>query len=245
VQVSDDSIIPSAGRGALPERDARIERAVEIAAFIACIAALAWSFAAGERVPLLAGADLGFHELGHLLAAFLPPIAQAVAGSLLQVGVPLGIGAYFRFVRGETGAAALMLAWAGTAMRDVSVYVADAPYEALPLIGGRHDWAFVFGPAALNDLAASAVVSRAVWVLGLLTVVAGIALCVDVWVRDRIRLVHVRRERDRLARLPRRERPRPVRATAEVDAGPDASGADAADDHAAAPSARPRPSAPR
>lgn len=41
---------------------------------------------------------------------------------------------------------AVCLAWAGTAARDASVYIADAPVEALPLIGGDHDWAFLLAP---------------------------------------------------------------------------------------------------
>ncbi len=34
---------------------------------------------------------------------------------------------------------------------DVSIYIADAPFQRLPLIGGSHDWAYLLGPAAFGN----------------------------------------------------------------------------------------------
>ena len=94
-------------------------------------------------VPLLALADLGFHELGHLLTYWLPDVASAAMGSVAQVLVPLGLAGYF-YLRREMASVMVLVAWTGTSMRNVAVYMADAPFERLQLIGGDHDWAFIF-----------------------------------------------------------------------------------------------------
>lgn len=94
-------------------------------------------------VPLLALADLGFHELGHMLTYWMPEVATAAMGSIVQVLVPFGLASYF-YVRDELASVAVLLGWMGTSMRNVAVYIADAPFERLQLIGGDHDWAFIF-----------------------------------------------------------------------------------------------------
>lgn len=120
----------------------------DAAAAAACLV-LGWLGLRGARVPLLGWADLGFHELGHLVAyvcgAFLPwaEVLTALAGSLAQVAVPLGLATYFLQWRHDRAGGAVCLAWAATSLHDVARYVADAPYERLQLIGGEHDWAFV------------------------------------------------------------------------------------------------------
>ena len=138
---------------------------------------LGWfAFVRGTRVPLLGLADLGFHELGHMLTFVLPDLATAMAGSVTQVLVPLGLAAYFLWWRRDDLGAGLCLAWAGTSAADVAVYVADAPYEALPLIGGHHDWAYVLGRLGAIDAAAG--IASGVRVAGGLMLLAGIGVCV-------------------------------------------------------------------
>jgi hypothetical protein len=63
------------------------------------------------------------------------------------------------------------LAWAGTSARDSSVYIADAPYERLPLIGGDHDWAFLLHGSDHLDWAEP--LATAVRFGGLVLLVAG------------------------------------------------------------------------
>jgi signal transduction histidine kinase len=117
----------------------------DVAALIACLGAAAWVAAGGERAFLLANVDLGFHELGHLLFALAPGLAAPMAGSIAQVAVPLALAIYFA-IRRESYACALMFAWAATSAANVAVYIADAPVQALPLLGGgRHDWAWILG----------------------------------------------------------------------------------------------------
>lgn len=143
---------------------------------------LAWLGMRGGRVPLLSMADLGFHELGHLvcyvLDAFLPwpELVTAAAGSGFQVGVPLGLAAYFLLAPRDRLGGALCLAWAGTAAADVARYVADAPYQAMPLIGGQHDWASILGPEQLDRLDDAAGWARAVDGAGWLLVAAGVVV---------------------------------------------------------------------
>ncbi len=129
----------------------------------------------GDRVPLLGLVDLGFHELGHLLTYPFPDLFTAMMGSITQVLVPLGIAAYFLWWREDLLAAGLCAAWAGTSFYDVSVYVADAPYEKLQLIGGDHDWAFAFD--RLNAVEAADEVALLLKVLAWALVLGGVALC--------------------------------------------------------------------
>lgn len=133
------------------------------------------SYGRGHQVPLLALVDLGFHELGHLVTYPLPDLVTAAMGSVTQVAVPLGLAAYFCWWRNELPQAAVCTAWAGTSARDASLYIADAPYERLQLIGGDHDWAFFFND--LGHLEWSAGVATAVKVTGAVMLVAALGLC--------------------------------------------------------------------
>lgn len=109
---------------------------------------VAWfAFVAHREVPILDWFDLGIHEVGHLVFAFMPRMVMFLAGSVAQVLVPLALALYFGFARRDAAGGGFCLVWAGASMWDVSVYIADAPVQALPLIGGgQHDWAFLLGP---------------------------------------------------------------------------------------------------
>jgi len=102
------------------------------------------SATSGGRVPLLSLVDFGIHEFGHLLFAWAPWQVTAFAGSFVQVAFPFALAVYFGFRRNELWAAAPLLAWSGSSLRNVAVYIADAPYQRLELWGGEgvlHDWA--------------------------------------------------------------------------------------------------------
>lgn len=130
----------------------------------------------GEHVPLLSLVNLGFHELGHLLTYPFPDLFTASMGSVTALLVPLGLAAYFTWRHRDRLGAALCLAWAGSAATEWSVYVADAPFERLPLIGGEHDWAFVLGRLGWTDAAGE--IAVALGVLAWALVLAGAAVCV-------------------------------------------------------------------
>jgi hypothetical protein len=174
---------------------------------LAAMALLGWfAFVRHTRVPLLAHVDLGFHELGHLIG-YLIPISErltAALGSITQVAVPAGLAVYFGWLRRDRVAMALMLGWAGTSGANVGAYIADAPYERLPLIGGDHDWAFLLGPTEFNAL------HRADDLAGLVTFLGGVALVAGMGVLLTMPLAEVaHRRRDRLRR--RRAAGGPVR----------------------------------
>lgn len=151
----------------------------QASASVAVCAGLGWyAFGLGRRVPLLSLADLGFHELGHLVMYVFPisELLTAMMGSVFQVVVPVGLGAYFLLLRREPWSGAVCLAWGATSLRDVSVYVADAPYERLELIGGEHDWAFALGPDGLDRIDQAAGIATAIRGAGLVLVLLAVAL---------------------------------------------------------------------
>jgi hypothetical protein len=126
-------------------------------------------------------ADLGFHELGHMLTMFwAPQPLAAFAGSFLQVAVPLGLTVYFGRARREFVSAAIMLAWAGCSTNNVSAYVYDATRRVLPLLGGQeaHDWAYLLGPGVLDALDATDGIAIAARVLSVLFVAAAFGVLV-------------------------------------------------------------------
>ena len=159
------------------------------------------------RVPLLGNADLGFHELGHLIGYIFPVSDRltAAAGSLTQIAVPLGLATYFLWWRKEEISGALMLAWAGTSAWDASVYIADAPYERLPLIGGDHDWAFLLGPTEFNNYAIADELASFVEFTGGLLLLVGLVLCLSIPLRSWRKDQKTEQRSEQIANLPVRE----------------------------------------
>lgn len=146
-----------------------------MAGLAGCVVLGWFAFVRAEPVPILHLVDLGIHELGHLLTYVFPDLVTAVAGSALQILLPVGLAVAFWFGVGDRMAAGVCLAWAGSSAQQVAVYVADAPYQRLPLIGGEHDWAFILGRLGILDRAEGAAV--AVRGLGLVLVLGGMTAC--------------------------------------------------------------------
>lgn len=88
--------------------------------------------------------NLPFHEFGHILFMPFGVFMMFLGGSLFQVLLPLALMCVFVFKQRDTFAGSLMLWWCGQSFIDVSPYIADAEYRALPLVGGggeeSHDW---------------------------------------------------------------------------------------------------------
>jgi hypothetical protein len=154
--------------------------ALEIAASAGAalaVVTLGWaSLANGATIPFLWGVDLGIHEFGHLVTFWAPWRVCAFAGSFFQVAVPLGFAAYFFFGRRSFGAAGILTAWAGCSARNVAVYIADAPYQRLPLWGGDgvlHDWAQLL---AGRPMQYAGTIAWSVDAMGWLLVAFGLAL---------------------------------------------------------------------
>lgn len=134
-----------------------------------------WAFVRGTRVPLLGWIDLAIHEFGHLWTMVFPDIVSAAMGSGTQVLVPLLLAGVFLLRERDVLGGALCLGWAATSLQDASVYIGDAPYQRLPLIGGYHDWDRVLG-FHLDALDAADELARVVWTCGLLLLLAAAAL---------------------------------------------------------------------
>lgn len=159
------------------------------------------------RVPLLGYVDLGFHELGHLIG-YIIPISErltAALGSITQIAVPLGLAVYFLWWRKDQVAGGLMLAWAGTSAWDASVYIADAPYERLQLIGGDHDWAFLLGPTEFNNYAIADDLAAFVEFTGAISLTIGLFICLSIPVRNRLADQRASARSEQLSELPVRE----------------------------------------
>ncbi len=167
-------------------------------------------FVLGRRVPLLGWADLGFHELGHMLAIPFGTTVHFIAGSATQVLVPIGLAVYFWHKQRDRLATGLMLGWAASSFQDVSVYIADAPYQRLPLIGGTHDWSFLLGRWHLIDQAAG--IASMVWFVGLLLGLAGLAVLLHPSAAAGLARCRTLRVRRRFANAPVREIRNPPRA---------------------------------
>ena len=89
--------------------------------------------------------DLAIHEAGHLVFFWGGDLVAAAGGTLLQLLVPTAFVAYF--VRRYDGhAASVALWWVAQNCWNISVYIADARTQALPLVGGgEHDWTYLLG----------------------------------------------------------------------------------------------------
>jgi hypothetical protein len=156
----------------------RYRPAAWCAALVWCALAGWFAFVRGTRVPLLSGVDLGFHELGHLIMYIFPinQVLTAAMGSIMQCAVPTGLAAYFWFRRDDALSASVCSAWAATNFQDASVYIADAPYQRLELIGGEHDWAFVLGPQHFDRLQDAHAIATVVRTAGM--ILLGVAIVI-------------------------------------------------------------------
>jgi len=139
-----------------------------------------FAFVLREPVPVFDWIDLGVHELGHMIVMTGPRMFHFFAGSVAQVAVPAALGIYFLWKQKDLAGAGFCFAWAGTSMWDVSVYIADAPIQALPLIGGgTHDWGYLLGPQGWDALSQAGSIAGFVDSLGMAT--AGLGIGVSLW----------------------------------------------------------------
>jgi hypothetical protein len=141
---------------------------------IAAIAISGFAFVLRRPVPIFDWIDLGVHELGHMLVPS-PRMLHFLAGSLAQVLLPVGFAIYFFGRQRDPAAGGFCLAWAGTSAWDVSVYIADARVQELPLVGGgMHDWAYLLGPDGWGALDRTESIAGFVDVAGMILAGLGI-----------------------------------------------------------------------
>jgi len=121
------------------------------------------------------GANLIFHEAGHVIFMILGEFMTVLGGSLFQILLPAAIAGYFVFTR-QLFAAAVAACWTGENFWDVSIYIKDSQSLVLPLLGGdngMHDWNYLL--SELGWLAQDQLVGSVVFWMGWLIYAAAIA----------------------------------------------------------------------
>ncbi len=100
---------------------------------------------------LLDGANLAFHEAGHIFFGLLGMTLGLYGGTLGQLVFPIVAGIKFRQQR-QAVAFALSGVWLFQNFLNIARYMADARAKALPLVGGgEHDWYHIFTRWGLLD----------------------------------------------------------------------------------------------
>jgi hypothetical protein len=150
------------------------------------------SFSVTPHVPGLVLVDLGFAQLGHLVAAAVgaplggTDLLVAVAGPLAQVAVPLALGLRFLSSRWERPAGAMCLAWAATSLHAVGADATDAA-AGVTSGSGPHDWSVLLGPDGLVPLERAGDVAGLLGVAAATLLAVAVAVCLAPLVRDGLR----------------------------------------------------------
>jgi hypothetical protein len=119
--------------------------------------------------------DLIFHEAGHIIFGFFGSFIAALGGSLNQVLIP-ALCAFHFFRQKQIASASAAVFWTGENIIGVAIYVADGRDMKLPLLaeGLTHDWNYLLSELSLRNAAEP--LGRLVFVAGVLTLVAAMAL---------------------------------------------------------------------
>ena len=141
-------------------------------------------YAAGNRSGFLFidHVNLIVHEAGHLLFGWLGPTPGLWGGTLLELIVPASLAIHFALHRQTTGAAFAAFFFFENFLY-ISVYMADARTQALPLVAvgdpemGGHDWFQIFSQLGLlrQDRTIAGVVNAMGW-LGMLATAGWLVL---------------------------------------------------------------------
>ena len=123
---------------------------------------------------LLDSVDLAIHETGHIVFSPFGEIITALGGTLFQLIIPATFVGYF-WRRGDRYAAGFALWWVAQNLWNISVYIADARVQILPLVGGgEHDWTYLLGEAGW--LANELDIARAVHAAGVVIYLIALGL---------------------------------------------------------------------
>lgn len=86
------------------------------------------------------GANLLFHEAGHLFLGFFGQTIHFLGGTIGQLFFPVACGLHFLQSR-KFYETSIMGIWLAESLMNTARYLGDAEAQALPLVGGHiHDW---------------------------------------------------------------------------------------------------------
>lgn len=116
--------------------------------FFALLPYAAWLVFAYEY-HFIDGANLLFHEAGHVFFGIFGRTLGVLGGTLGQLVFPVATAFHFER-RGQRFDAAVCVLWLGESLMYAGVYLGDARARALPLVNdGIHDWWWLLGKAGL------------------------------------------------------------------------------------------------
>ena len=137
------------------------------------ISGVDWEIIGGSFMHTI---NLPFHEFGHIFFMPFGEFMMILGGSLFQVLLPLALMGVFVFKQHDTFAGSITLWWCGQSFIDLSPYIADAQYRALPLVGGggeeSHDWGNLL--TMMNLLESTQTIARGCFLLGAMIIVLAI-----------------------------------------------------------------------
>ncbi len=102
--------------------------------------------------------NLPFHEAGHVIFSFMPPLVVSFMGTGMQLLMPLICGGVLMMKTRDPFGCSIALWWFGQNFLDIAPYIDDARRGTLPLLGGNigqtspygfHDWEFILGETGL------------------------------------------------------------------------------------------------
>jgi len=142
---------------------------------------------------LVRGANLIFHEAGHVVFWPFGRFLMVLGGTILQLLIPVICLLTFHFKEKDKLGFAFCLWWLGTNLMDVGVYAADARALRLFLITGGtgqevegHDWEYLLG--RLNLLEHDLLIGGTFYLLGKALLVAGLVYLIVQLVETSLRL---------------------------------------------------------
>lgn len=99
--------------------------------------------------------NLGIHEAGHIIWSPFGEFMMFLGGSLTQCLAPIAAMVVFYRQRDYFGIA-FSFGWLSTNLYNVSVYIADARAQAIPLVSPfgtdpQHDWGYLLGRMGLLE----------------------------------------------------------------------------------------------
>jgi len=112
--------------------------------FLALVPYAAWLVFAYEY-HFVDGANLLFHEAGHVFFGILGRTMHFLGGTLGQLVFPVATAVHFARQERWFDASVCVL-WLGESLMYAGIYVADANRRELPLVNdGIHDWNWLLG----------------------------------------------------------------------------------------------------